>query len=346
MYKHFNELNSGLNLGELWAFSHPPLLQINKKKQKNGKKFHVLLRAGNLQWSCCGEGRIPECQASTNLNQIILSSELVLFPQDRPRFKEEPTQQGWKFGCFWKESGYIYSQELFSAQGVQQPLTLSLPRHLPPSPLEIRLQCPSHYFFVFFCFSDAPKSLFLFLNHSFIFQGHGKFRLWKCYRFISFSVIRIYQLVNISNQVCGCYDLSQLFCGKRTTKEWKKQKKPVNSHLHANRDNMLLFPQCTNINCSQSMVNLQTRCLLWREDLITVRKTAGGNIRVTSEHTVDMKCPLARLKNYPFGKAVDELEKHTAILPVGKCVWSRKVNKMQARAAGLGELSSSTLSLA
>jgi len=57
------------------------------------KKVHVLLKERNLQWSCCGEGYIPEYQASTDFNQIILSSELVFFPRDRPLSKKESARQ-------------------------------------------------------------------------------------------------------------------------------------------------------------------------------------------------------------------------------------------------------------
>lgn len=123
-------------------------------------------------------------------------------------------------------------------------------------PQELCLQDPSHFSCPLLFFSYPSKSLILFLNHCFFFQGHGKVWLWKCCRFVSFPVIRLGQLVNINTPVCGGCDLSFSAVLWEKNQQQKNGKKPVNCHLHVNRDNMLLFPQCTNINCSQILVQL------------------------------------------------------------------------------------------
>lgn len=57
-----------------------------------------------------------------------------------------------------------------------------------------------------------------------------------------------------------------------------------------------------------------------------------------------MQCyPQAWLKNYLCRKAADGLEVYAAILPAGKCALRGKANKLQVRAVGLRELSSSTV---
>lgn len=120
---YFNQLK---NVSEFGASTLPILLQVNMKQQKIGKKNLWVFREREI----CNGAVVVEA-VSQNIRQtlILIKKSLIWFGFISPR--ETTSQKGicpgrlengrWELECFWKEIWYIYSQEPFRAQGVQQP---------------------------------------------------------------------------------------------------------------------------------------------------------------------------------------------------------------------------------
>lgn len=187
-----------------------------------------------MQQICCHEGCNSQSQASTSFN---LSSELVLFSQVRPWPRKESLPAGLEngqqaFKCFWKESGYIYSKEFFSAQAVQQlrdgvftsafPSFFSVIPRIQISTSSQPFSCP---FLILFSCSKVLFFFFFFLKQLFPSQDLEQFGFENVV-ISSLPVIRLGQLVSMSTLVCGCCDLPQLFCFKRKNNNKRTGRKP------------------------------------------------------------------------------------------------------------------------